>query len=55
MYEASGCASVTSARSAFSVPVAVICCSCKPAALCAMGAVQLLCTVCAEAAVAYGV
>jgi len=37
MYEASGCASVTSASSAFSVPVAVISCSCKPALLCSDG------------------
>ena len=37
MYEASGCASVTLASSAFSVPVAVISCSCKPALLCSDG------------------
>ena len=37
MYEASGCASVTSARSAFSVPAVVICRSCKPTLLCSDG------------------
>ena len=56
MYEASGCASVTSASSAFSVPVTVICCSCRPTLLYGDGdAVQLLCTACAAAAVANGV
>jgi hypothetical protein len=34
MYEASGFFSVTSASSAFSVPVAAICASCKPTPLC---------------------
>ena len=36
-YEASGCASVTPASSAFSVPVAAIRSSCKPALLCSDG------------------
>jgi hypothetical protein len=37
MYEASGCASVTSASSAVSVPAASICASCKPTPLCSDG------------------
>ena len=36
-YEVSGCASVTSTSSAFSVPVAAICFSCKPTPLCSDG------------------
>jgi hypothetical protein len=33
MYEASGCATVNTASSAFSVPMAANCCSCKPTLL----------------------
>jgi hypothetical protein len=36
-YEASGFLSVTSASSAFSVPAAAICSSCKPTLLCSEG------------------
>ena len=37
MYEASGFFAVTSASSAFSVPMAVMRCSCKPTLLCSDG------------------
>jgi hypothetical protein len=46
-YEASGFFSVTSASSAFSVPVTVICCSCRPTLLygdgCGAAAVHSMC------------
>jgi hypothetical protein len=54
MYEASGCASVTSASSTFSaaLQLTAICASCKPTCSVAMDAVQLQCIVCAVVAVA---
>ena len=36
-YEASGCSTVNTASSAFSVPAASICASCKPTLLCSDG------------------
>jgi hypothetical protein len=50
MYEASGCASVTSASSDFSVPAVAIFASCKPTQLCSDGrgaaAVHSMCGSC---------